>query len=931
MRTARVIQIAGVLLFLAVTASDALAQENDLCMMCHGDISVFEGYENAETLAVDQDEFAGSAHGTAAINCVDCHMDLAGFEDFPHAETLEPVMCAMCHDQQALDHNASLHGQAQARGDELAPSCSDCHGSHDILSHLDENSPTYIMNIPVLCGECHHEGTPVSRMRNIPQDQILENYSLSIHGIGLYQQGLTVTAVCTSCHTSHRILPHTNPESSIHRDNVAETCTQCHAQIERVHRKVIEGHLWETEPNMIPACIECHSPHKIRRVFYTAGSANRDCLSCHDDENLAMQKEGETIPLFVDEQAYNSSSHSGTACAQCHTEVTSSKVRPCETINTAVDCSICHSDEVEQYTTGMHGRLAAEGHSEAPVCLDCHDDHATMSKLLPTSPTFPRNVPALCARCHREGEVAAVRRHSEIPHIVASYEMSIHGTGLFESGLVVTATCSSCHTAHKPLPPDDPESSIHTDNVADTCGRCHHGIEEQFKMSIHWPENSDVEDHSKLPTCDDCHTSHNISRTDRADFRLTMMDQCGRCHTEESETFFDTYHGKVSRLGDAGAAKCYDCHGTHNILPVAAPASTLSRRNIVRTCAQCHPAANRKFTGYLTHATHHDPDKYPYLWLAFWSMTLLLVGTLTFAMFHTLAWLYRLWRSPEYRIQHRPQPGEKLYRRFTTFQRTLHAVMMIVFITLALTGMALKFSYMKWAQITSNLLGGFDSMGLLHRMGATVLIVIFLIHLWDVRKQKKSQGISWKQFILSKNSMLFSRTDGRQLIQSLKWFFGKGPRPKYDRFTYWERFDYFAVFWGMVIIGSTGLILWFPEFFTIIIPGQAVNVAAIIHSDEALLAVGFIFTVHFFNTHFRLDKFPMDPVMFTGRISVEELKHDKPGEYEDLVAGGKLDDHLVEPYPPNVEKGMKIFGFTALGLGLIIIFLIIFTMLFWYR
>ena len=312
-------------------------------------------------------------------------------------------------------------------------------------------------------------------------------------------------------------------------------------------------------------------------------------------------------------------------------------------------------------------------------------------------------------------------------------------------------------------------------------------------------------------------------------------------------------------------------------------------------------------------------------------MTLLLVGTLTFAMFHTLAWLYRLWRSPEYRIQHRPKPGEKLYRRFTTFQRTLHAVMMISFLTLALTGMALKFSYMKWAQITSNLLGGFDSMGLLHRMGATVLIVVFLIHLWDLRRQKKDQELSWKQLILSKNSMLFSKTDGRQLIQSLKWFFGRGPRPKFDRFTYWERFDYFAVFWGMFIIGSTGLVLWFPELFTIIFPGQAVNVATIIHSDEALLATGFIFTVHFFNTHFRLDKFPMDPVMFTGRISVEELKYDKPGEYEDLVASGKLDDHLVEPYPPNVEKGMKFFGFTVLGLGLIIIFLIVFTMLFGYR
>ena len=135
----------------------------------------------------------------------------------------------------------------------------------------------------------------------------------------------------------------------------------------------------------------------------------------------------------------------------------------------------------------------------------------------------------------------------------------------------------------------------------------------------------------------------------------------------------------------------------------------------------------------------------------------------------------------------------------------------------------------------------------------------------------------------------------------------------------------------MFVIGSTGLLLWFPEFFTHLMPGQAVNVATIIHSDEALLAVGFIFTIHFFNTHFRLDKFPMDPVIFTGRVPIEELKHDKPREYEELVQSGKLNERLVEPLDEGVERGFRIFGFAALGIGLSLIFLIVFTMLFGYR
>jgi len=161
--------------------------------------------------------------------------------------------------------------------------------------------------------------------------------------------------------------------------------------------------------------------------------------------------------------------------------------------------------------------------------------------------------------------------------------------------------------------------------------------------------------------------------------------------------------------------------------------------------------------------------------------------------------------------------------------------------------------------------------------------------------------------------------------------FGLGRRPRYGRWTYWEKFDYFAVFWGVAVIGTTGLVLWFPELFTYLIPGWSVNVATIIHSDEALLAVGFIFTIHFFNTHFRPDKFPMDPVIFTGRVTLDELKYDKPAEYEARVKDGTLDEHLFDPVPETVEKGFKIFGFIALGIGLTLIGLIVYAMIFGYR
>ena len=271
------------------------------------------------------------------------------------------------------------------------------------------------------------------------------------------------------------------------------------------------------------------------------------------------------------------------------------------------------------------------------------------------------------------------------------------------------------------------------------------------------------------------------------------------------------------------------------------------------------------------------------------------------------------------------------YQRFDAFTRKLHLTMLLSFFTLALTGMVLKFSDMGWAQRLAGLVGGFATTGVLHRVAALTLITVFGVHLYDVRRKQRRSGLTWRQFLLAPNSLLFNRQDLRELWQSIKWFLGRGPRPRYGRYTYWEKFDYFAVFWGMVIIGSTGLMLWFPEVFTVILPGWLVNVANIIHSDEALLAVAFIFTVHFFNTHFRPDKFPMDPVIFTGHVPVEELQRDKPREYDEQVERGTLEEHMVEPYPPQLERIFRWFAYTALAIGLALIVLIVYSMLFGYR
>ncbi len=559
---------------LALTAGlpgqEAAPPSSEDCAACHESGPRVGKRKAGEAPGFNAAALKASPH--AGVDCTSCHADI---KELPHPDKLARVECGDCHSEEQKQYSASVHGRKAAAGDAYAPGCKSCHGTHDILRPTNPNAPTATMEVPRLCGSCHREGTTVSLTRQIPQTNILANYMDSIHGEGLFKRGLIVTAVCTSCHTAHFVLPHTDPRSSIAKQNISKTCTHCHAQIETVHRKVIRGELWEKQPDLIPACVDCHSPHKVRKVFYTQGMADQDCLRCHSDPNLKGTHNGQTVSLFTSKDELAHSRHAKIACVQCHTGGDpADATRACRTIAAKVDCSICHAEVVDQYRESKHGQLSAQGSPDAPACQDCHSPHGTLSKNDSTSPTFSRNVPALCANCHRTGQKAAVRYKGTQRHIVENYLESIHGKGLMQSGLTVTANCADCHTAHRELPAADPRSSVNRANIARTCSKCHRGIYELFNASVHSPAVTHTG--KTLPVCSDCHSAHSIERTDLSNFRLHIMDQCGRCHEKIAETYFDTFHGKVSKLGYLATAKCYDCHGSHDILPVTDPRSRLS-------------------------------------------------------------------------------------------------------------------------------------------------------------------------------------------------------------------------------------------------------------------------------------------------------------------------------------------------------------------
>jgi cytochrome b subunit of formate dehydrogenase len=253
----------------------------------------------------------------------------------------------------------------------------------------------------------------------------------------------------------------------------------------------------------------------------------------------------------------------------------------------------------------------------------------------------------------------------------------------------------------------------------------------------------------------------------------------------------------------------------------------------------------------------------------------------------------------------------------------LHGLMMVSFLGLAATGLPLRFSDAAWARRLSHVLGGFEIAGWLHRVSALLLIGVFAVHLGRLIKRlfiKHDFGVLW-----GPHSMVPQWRDLTDMIGHLQWFLGAGPRPRFDRFTYWEKFDYWAVFWGMAIIGGSGLLLWFPVFFARFAPGWIFNIAMVVHGEEALLAVGFIFTIHFFNTHLRPEKFPIDRVIFTGSVTEAELEAERPDEFARLRRTRGLEALQVEAPPAWLVRFGNVVAVLAVGFGLTVIAFILYA------
>lgn len=568
-------------------------------------------------------------------------------------------------------------------------------------------------------------------------------------------------------------------------------------------------------------------------------------------------------------RAFAASVHGKNACTSCHVDITDLAKHMRKEIKVQkVQCERCHKKQNAEHYASVHA-------SKGVMCADCHTDIHTHNYWK----NDKRIAVAKCVQCHDKESV---------------YQKSVHGKAV-AAGNMDSAACNDCHNLHdiKPL------------------GAKGSHLEREF--------------HTKV--CMKCHSDQK------------MMDR-NKVFNVAVKSYMESYHGKNYRLGfPEKVAGCSDCHTAHSVLPMSDPASSVNKANLVKTCAQCHSKATVLFTKFYSHGEMTDRHKYPILFYTFVAMTGLLVTTFAAFWIHTLLWMFRGFvenREKAAKLaagthHHVIPDAHKQYRRFNRLHIFLHILVITSFLLLSLTGLPLKFSTQPWAVEMMKFYGGSANAGLLHRLGAVITFVYFgsaLVMSFNflfIRKDIPGNPI---QRLFGPDSLCFNLRDIFDVTAMVKWFFFMGPKPTFERWTYWEKFDFIAVFWGMFAIGGSGLMLWFPEFFGLFLPGWAFNVATIVHSDEALLATGFIFSVHFFNTHGRPEKFPMDFVIFNGQIAKEELLEERGDQWKRYEQLG-----ITEQFACKRTSGViydflvKGFGFCALFTGISLLLLMILAFL----
>lgn len=621
-------------------------------------------------------------------------------------------------------------------------------------------------------------------------------------------------------------------------------------------------------------CTDCHTtikdfphPDKVIQV---------QCSTCHTEE--ASHVAGSIHGTLGAE-----------ACQSCHGN-------PHEVAAAAqtapTKCAQCHADEVKEFRTSIHGQAAAAGDPDAPNCASCHGSvHQIQVLSDAASPVAKKNLPDTCASCHSNQQFLS-RHKIPFAHPVELYRQSVHGRAVADAD-GAAATCSDCHGSHGILPPQDARSKINHWNIAATCGQCHAEIAKTYLASVHGQAmKAGV---AAAPVCSDCHGEHLILAPKEAGSlvnagRVSMVT-CGRCHSDERlalrynlpadrvPSYADSYHGLAQRGGSQSVANCASCHGVHNIFPSSDPRSTVNAANLPTTCGNCHAGAGDHFVIGPVHVRTGVGPAHPVVKWIRWTYWLLIPMTLGFMVAHNLLdFLSKLVRR-----QPRHETGAQVTRMNRNF-RIAHWGVILSFPTLVFTGFALKYPEAWWARPLLLWEGHLAFRGLVHRCAAIVLLASTIYHVIHLSFVNRRDGA------LFLKAMFPDVRDVTDLLKVFSYNLGLTKvEPKFAKFNYAEKMEYWAFMWGTVVMTVSGFLLWFNNFTLRYFPKWVSDAATAIHYYEALLATFSILLWHFYMVIFDPLVYPMDTAWLNGKVPADHYRHTRPEYLRALERA-----HLVE-------------------------------------
>jgi len=603
-----------------------------------------------------------------------------------------------------------------------------------------------------------------------------------------------------------------------------------------------------------------------------------DCLACHSDSTLTTEVNGKQVSVYVDGSKLKHSIHGDMfACVDCHTDV---KSLVHETTPQKITCAQCHADAQDAYARSYHAKAAKGGVAPAAICQDCHGGaHEILAAADAKSPVNHENIPATCGRCH--GQKFLMESNGESGQPFVSYQQSVHGLAV-EKGSKKAAVCTDCHGAHEILPANETKSPIYKFNVPVTCGKCHTEIEKTFMESIHGQGVS--RGNGLAPVCTDCHGIHSIKA--HIDPNSSVSEQnlarttCAHCHEgvrlsqefgvqgNRVSSYLDSYHGMASEGGSVVVANCASCHGVHNILPSSDPRSTINRANLDVTCGKCHQGVTQKFTLSKVHvdlSQSRDMGSIAIRWVRWFYLTLIfaVIG----AMFLHNAIIWRSKAAARRKLQN---PNMV---RMTVSQRWQHLVLLTSFIILVITGFALRFPN-SWI---AGVLPMAESLrSIIHRVAGVILIGAGIYHIFYLAATREGRRLICDFAPRPK--------DAFDALGTMRYYLGLShEKPKFGRFNYAEKAEYWALVWGTALMGVTGVMLWARVWVGNLLARWWIDAATAVHFYEAILATLAIVVWHFYQVFFDPDVYPMNWAWWDGKMPVDHYRKEHGLDTESIA------------------------------------------------